>query len=136
MPTSSSKIAHYTLLGLLGLLSLLYLVTGGAKVIMADFMVTNMAAMNFGLIATIVIGIIEVAAIPLLWLPNYRTLALAILLLIMAGSAGAHWGIGHPPAEVIPSFIIAVIIFATLWLDRGKALWAFIFREAGSEEYR
>ena len=78
--------------------------------------------------ATIIVGIIEVAAIPLLWLPRYRTLALATLLLIMAGSAGAHWGFGHPPAEVIPSFVIAVLIFVTLWLDRGKALWAFVLR--------
>lgn len=131
MSTPNSKLARYALLGLLGLLSLLYLVTGGAKVVMADFMVTNMATINFGLLATVIIGIIEVVAIPLLWLPRYRTLALAVLLLIMAGSAGAHWGFGHPPAEVMPSFVIAVLIFTTLWLDRGKALWAFMFREVG-----
>lgn len=58
------------------------------------------------------------------------TLALSVLLLIMAGSAGSHWGFGHPTAEVVPSFVVACLVFAALWLDRGRELWQFVLRRA------
>lgn len=113
------------------LVSLLFVVVSIPKLIQLDFMMANMAEINFGTLSTIVIGAIELLAVILLWLPKWRTLALCVLLLIMAGSAGAHWGFGHPPTEVIPSFVVALLVFVTLWLDRGAALWRFVLSPQG-----
>ena len=113
---------------LLGLLSLLYFVTGAAKVVMIEFMMTNMAEINFGTVPTVIIGVVEIIAVVGVWIPRFRTLSLSVLLLIMAGAAGAHWGYGHPVGEVLPSFIVAGLTFAAMWLDRGAALWDFVLR--------
>lgn len=123
-----SKIAVLTLRTLLALLTLVLVVTGGAKVIQADFMMANMAELHFGTSPTVVIGFIELAAAAGLWVRRYRTLALATFLLLIAGGAGAHWGFGHPAARVVPPFLIAGLTFATLWLDRGRDLWDFVLR--------
>ena len=123
-----SKARKIGLRVVLGLLTFLYFVTGAAKVVMLEFMMTNMAEINFGTVPTMIIGVIEVIAVVGLWLPRYRTLSLSVLLLIMAGAAGAHWGFGHPVGEVLPSFIVAGLTFAALWLDRGRALWDFVLR--------
>ncbi len=123
-----SKPARIALYALLGLLTFVLVFTGGAKVIQAEFMMTNMAELHFGTIPTVIIGIIELLAAVGLWVRRYRTLALASFLLLIAGGAGAHWGFGHPPGRIAPPFAIAGLTFATLWLDRGRALWDFVLR--------
>lgn len=113
---------------LLVLLTLLFLAVSVTKIYPAEFMATNMGELHYGRPSVLLIGLLELAAVIGLWLPRYRTLALSVLLLIMAGSAGSHWGFGHPPGEVIPSFVVATLVFTALWLDRGEALWRFVLR--------
>lgn len=117
------------LIVLLVLLTLLFLLVSVTKIYPAEFMATNMGELHYGRPSVFIIGLLELAAAVGLWIPRYRTLALSVLLLIMAGSAGSHWGFGHPAAEVVPSFIVATLVFAALWLDRGRALWAFVLRK-------
>ena len=125
---SSRPFVRYAFLALLSLLSLIYFVTGLLKVIFFDTMMQNMAELHFGAVSTVVIGLIELSMVVLLWLPKYRTLALATLLLIMAGAMGAHWGHGHEVDHLLPVGIVAVVTFMVLWLDRGARLWQFVFR--------
>lgn len=124
--STGSRATRYLRLGLRVLLTALFLLVSVTKVLQFDFMMTNMAELHFFTLPTVVIGIIELAAAVMLWLPRWRTLALSVLLLIMAGSAGAHWGFGHPVSEVVPSFVVATLVFALLWLERGRALWQFV----------
>ena len=113
---------------LLVLLTLLFTLVSVTKIYPAEFMATNMGELHYGRPSVLVIGLLEFAAVIGLWFARYRTLALSVLLLIMAGSAGSHWGFGHPTAEVLPSFIVAALVFLALWLDRGAGLWDFVLR--------
>ena len=122
------RLAAIALNALLGLLTLMLVVTGGAKVIGAEFMMANMAELHYGPAATVAIGVVELLAAVGLWVRRYRTLSLAAFLLILAGGVGSHWGFGHPAERIAPPFAIAVLTFATLWLDRGRALWDFVLR--------
>ena len=124
-PSRGRRIA---LLSLLGLLTALFLLVSVTKIYPAEFMATNMGELHYGRPSVLIIGLLEFAAAICLWLPRYRTLALSVLLLIMAGSAGSHWGFGHPVGEVLPSFIVAGLLFLALWLDRGRGLWDFVFK--------
>lgn len=124
------RAARAALYVLLALLTLALAVTGGAKVIGADFMAANMAEIHFGTAPTIVIGALELLAAAGLWTRRYRTLSLAVFLLILAGGVGAHWGYGHPAERIAPPFAIAALTFAAMWLDRGRALWDFVLRRA------
>ena len=121
--TGLTRVVRYVLLGLL---TLVLLVTGGAKVLMADFMMANMAEVHAGPVATVVIGVVELVAAAGLWLRRYRTLALAVFLLILAGATGVHWGFGHATGKVLAPAAIALLAFGALWLDRGRALWDFV----------
>ena len=122
------RIARIVLYVLLGLLTFVLVVTGGAKVIQADFMVVNMAEIHYGTAATIVIGVVELLTAAGLWTRRYRTLSLAVFLLILAGGVGSHWGFGHPTERIVPPAAIALLTFGALWLDRGRALWDFVLR--------
>ena len=124
-PTRGRRIG---LLVLLVLLSLLFVLVSVTKIYPAELMATNMGELHYGRPSVVIIGLLEFAAVVGMWMPRFRTLALSVLLLIMAGSAGSHWGFGHPVAEVLPSFIVALLVFAALWLDRGRELWAFVLR--------
>lgn len=126
--STHSQATRFLLYGLLGLLTLAMVGAGGAKVTQADFMVANMAALHFGTVATVTIGTLQLLAAVGLWTRRYRTLALAVFLLILAGGAGAHLGFGHGADKIVPPFVLAAITFATMWLDRGRAFWDFILR--------
>ena len=125
-PQNQSRNKTLLLKMLLGFLTLVLAVTGGAKVLMLEFMMTNMAEVNAGPAATVLIGVVELIAAVGLWIRRYRTPALAVFLLILAGATGIHWGAGFEPARVVAPAVIALLVALTLWLDRGALLWKFL----------
>lgn len=134
MPTAPSttvkepvgRVRRTVLYGLLGLISLFYLVIGGQKVVGSEAMVARMAELHYPAWATRLIGLIEVGAVVALWWRRSRTWALSFLILIMAGAAGSHLAYGHPPTQVATVFGIAGILGATLLLDRGPEIARFL----------
>jgi hypothetical protein len=125
-PPPRSRAQRITLYVLLGLLSLLFLFVGALKVGGVDPMMTNMAAINYGTAATMLIGWTEITAVAGLWWRPTRLLSLSVLLLMMAGAAGSHLGAGDPVATVIPQFVIALVIAGTIFADQGRTALAFL----------
>ena len=113
----------------LGLLSLLFLIVGTAKLIGAPFMIDGMAAMHYSPLVTRLIGVLELVAVAGLWWSRTRTLVLTLLPLIFAGAAGSHLGSGQPPAEVLPKFIgFAAVLITAFVADRGREAVRFFLR--------
>lgn len=123
-----SQAQRIALYGLIGLLSVAFLFSGGTKLIGTEQMLQTLAEINVPAWGARLIGLVEVAAVAALWHRRSRTLGLAALILTMAGAAGAHVAAGDPATQVLVVTAIAAVAGLTLIVDRGQDLVRFLVR--------
>lgn len=108
----------YLSLGLRGLLSIAFVMAGGAKLAGAEMMVQTFDAVGVGQWFRYVTGLIEVGGAILLWVPAMRVKAAALLAITMVGAVLAHLFILGPSA--VPALVLGAIAGAVIYLHRSE----------------
>ncbi|TAE32885.1 MAG: DoxX family protein [Cytophagales bacterium] len=103
--------------GLLGLISLIFVVAGGLKTFSAKEMVDNMSAIGYGSNWQRFIGITELIGVIGLWIPRFRALALVLLWPYAVGGLAVHISHGHSFWERSSlAALVSLLIPLALWV--------------------
>lgn len=110
---------NYVAIGLRVLLTVAFVMAGGAKLIGAEMMVQTFEAVGVGQWFRYVTGLIEVGGAILLWIPAYRMIGAGLLAVTMVGAILAHLVILGPSA--VPALVLGLMAVAVIYLERNKA---------------
>ena len=112
----SSPVLLYGTYALRGLLSLVFLTAGGAKLAGAEMMVGTFDVIGWGQWFRFVTGLIEVGSAVLLWIPTLRLIGQALLLATMVCAILFHIFVLGP--SLMPALILAILLVAQNLLER------------------
>lgn len=107
----------YLSIGLRGLLTIAFVMAGGAKLAGAEMMVQTFDAVGVGQWFRYVTGLIEVGGAIMLWVPAARLLGALMLMVTMIGAVLAHLLILGPSA--VPALVLGIMAAAVIYLHRG-----------------
>lgn len=110
---------NYVAIGLRVLLTVAFVMAGGAKLMGAEMMVQTFEAVGVGQWFRYVTGLIEVGGAILLWIPAYRLAGAALLAVTMVGAILSHVFILGPSA--VPALVLGLMAAAVIYLERTKA---------------
>ena len=108
----------YAIIGVKALLTLAFLMAGGAKLIGAEMMVATFDAVGVGQWFRYVTGAIEVAGAVLLWVRGREAFGAALLLVTMVGAVIAHFAVLGPSA--VPAAVLGLGAAFILWTHRAQ----------------
>jgi hypothetical protein len=108
----------YSIIAVKALLTLAFLMAGGAKLIGAEMMVATFEAVGVGQWFRYVTGLIEVAGAVLLWVRGREAIGAGLLLVTMVGAVLAHLLILGPSA--IPALALGLMAAFVLWAYRAQ----------------
>lgn len=107
---------RYITLAVKALLTLAFLMAGGAKLAGAEMMVQTFEAVGLGQWFRYVTGIIEVGAAILLWVPGLIGLGASLLAATMVGAVLAHLFILGPSA--LPAIVLGILSSYIAWTHK------------------
>ena len=108
----------YLSYGIRGVLALVFLAAGGAKLAGVPVFVEGFEALGMGQWFRHVTGIVEVAGAILLWWPNRQVLGAVLLGATMVGATLANlFAIGD---SVVPSLVLGALCATVLYLHRNQ----------------
>ncbi|WP_310620451.1 DoxX family protein [Flexibacterium corallicola] len=108
----------YLSIGLRVLLTLVFVGSGGAKLIGVPEMVEGFETLGSGQWFRYFTGLVEVVGATLLWWPNRQAFGASLLGATMIGATLIHWFIIGPSA--VPAIILGLLCAAVLYLYRGQ----------------
>lgn len=114
-----TNLMTYLSIGLRALLTLAFVSAGAGNLAGVGMMVATYDAIDVGQWFCYVVGIIEVGAAALLWLPHRQVLAAALLGATMVGAVIAHVEI-LSTAEGLPAVILGLNCVAVIYLHRDQ----------------
>ena len=118
---SQPKWQTYALYVVMGLLTLAFLMAGGTKVMGAEMHVESYARWGYPNWFMYVTGLIEVAAIILMWIPKTRFYGAAILVVTMIGAILTHLVNAEIGAIVAP-IILLILAAIVAWFNRPASV--------------
>ncbi len=108
----------YLSLGLRGLLTIAFVMAGGAKLAGAEMMVQTFDAIGWGQWFRYVTGIIEVGAAIMLWLPATRLIGAGLLLITMVCAVLFHLLVLGP--SFVPAAVLGAIAAVVIYLHKDE----------------
>lgn len=101
---------HIALLVTQGILTLVYLLTGSAKLVGAEQMKDDFERFGYSDSFRLITGVIEVSAAGLLaagfvW-TGVAGLGAALAAAVMGGAIATHWHVGDSPAKMLPALVL------------------------------
>jgi len=115
---TKATVMKYISLGLRALLTLVFVVAGGAKLIGAETMVVAFDTIGLGQWFRYLTGLVEIVGVVLLWVPNLQVVGAALLGATMLGAVLTHWLVLGPSA--MPAIALGLVAAAVLYLYRGQ----------------
>lgn len=105
---SETKLKRYSAYGISGLLTVAFLMAGGAKIAGAEMLVANFERWGFPLFLLYVVGTTEVLLAIGLWVPRLSGLAALGLVFTMISALGIHIWFGEL-SQIGPALLLGVL---------------------------